>query len=40
MLSNRGRDEPLPGFKKVQPQVFAGLFPVKSEDYEDFRDAL
>src|SRR6185503_16141304 len=26
--------------KKVQPRVFAGLFPVKSEDYESFRDAL
>ncbi len=31
---------PLPGFKSVQPRVFAGLFPVKSEDYESFRDAL
>jgi GTP-binding protein LepA len=30
----------LPGFKKVQPQVYAGLFPVSSDDYEDFRDAL
>jgi GTP-binding protein LepA len=30
----------LPGFKKVQPRVFAGLFPIRSEDYEDFRDAL
>jgi GTP-binding protein LepA len=30
----------LPGFKKVRPQVYAGLFPVSSEDYEDFRDAL
>lgn len=30
----------LPGFKRVQPQVYAGLFPVNSEDYEDFRDAL
>src|SRR5690606_28882659 len=30
----------LPGFKKVQPQVFAGLFPVDSSDYEDFREAL
>ncbi|WP_369602796.1 translation elongation factor 4 [Hahella sp. SMD15-11] len=30
----------LPGFKKVQPQVYAGLFPVNSEDYDDFRDAL
>jgi GTP-binding protein LepA len=32
--------KPLPGFKPVQPQVFAGLFPISSEDYEDFRDAL
>ncbi len=30
----------LPGFKKVQPQVYAGLFPTSSDDYEDFRDAL
>ena len=29
-----------PGFKQVQPRVFAGLFPVKSDDYENFRDAL
>jgi len=33
-------DSPLPGFKMVQPRVFAGLFPVRSEDYESFRDAL
>jgi GTP-binding protein LepA len=32
--------EQLPGFKKVKPQVYAGLFPVSSDDYEDFRDAL
>ncbi len=31
---------PLPGFKQVQPRVFAGLFPVRSDDYEDFREAL
>ncbi|HLK71696.1 MAG TPA: translation elongation factor 4 [Steroidobacteraceae bacterium] len=31
---------PLPGFKQIQPRVFAGLFPINSEDYEAFRDAL
>lgn len=30
----------LPGFKKAQPQVFSGLFPVNAEDYEAFREAL
>ncbi|HEV8333594.1 MAG TPA: translation elongation factor 4 [Steroidobacteraceae bacterium] len=39
-LDARPASEPLAGFKKVQPRVFAGLFPVKSEDYEGFRDAL
>ena len=31
---------PLPGFKQVQPRVFAGLFPISSDDYENFREAL
>lgn len=31
---------PLPGFQKVKPQVYAGLFPVSSDDFEDFREAL
>lgn len=30
----------LPGFKKIKPQVYAGLFPIQSDDYEGFRDAL
>ncbi len=30
----------LPGFKKVRPMVFAGMFPVDSDSYEDFREAL
>lgn len=32
--------EPLPGFKTVKPQVYAGLFPVSTDDYEAFREAL
>jgi GTP-binding protein LepA len=32
--------EVLPGFKRIQPQVYAGLFPVSSDDFEDFREAL
>ena len=39
-MDNRPASEPLVGFKQVQPRVFAGLFPVNSEDYENFRDAL
>jgi GTP-binding protein LepA len=35
-----GSEEALPGFQKVKPQVYAGLFPVSSDDYENFRDAL
>ncbi len=33
-------DKRLPGFRQVQPRVFAGLFPISSDDFEDFRDAL
>ena len=32
--------EALPGFKTVRPQVYAGMFPVNSEDFENFREAL
>ena len=39
-LASRPCKESLPGFQEVQPRVFAGLFPIQSEDFEDFRDAL
>jgi len=32
--------EPLPGFKEVQPRVFAGMYPIEGDDYEAFREAL
>ena len=39
-LENRPAVTPLPGFKQIKPRVFAGLFPVDTDDYEKFRDAL
>jgi GTP-binding protein LepA len=33
-------EAPLPGFMMIQPRVFAGLFPVSSDDYENLREAL
>ncbi len=38
--ANRPAAHPLPGFEEVQPRVFAGLYPVSSDDYESLRDAL
>jgi GTP-binding protein LepA len=32
--------EPLPGFKEIQPQVFAGLYPTEASEYEGLRDSL
>lgn len=39
-LTNDPCAKPLPDFKQVQPRVFAGLFPIQSDEYENFREAL
>ena len=39
-LADRPAAKALPGFQKVQPRVFAGLYPIVSDDYEDLREAL
>ena len=39
-LAKGGADRPLPGFARLQPRVFAGLFPTDADDYPDLRDAL
>ena len=39
-FAKHGDENPLPGFKEVQPRVFAGLYPINSADYDSFRDAL
>ena len=39
--NNRGpATEALPGFKEIQPQVFAGLYPTEASEYDQLRDAL
>jgi GTP-binding protein LepA len=38
--ADRPAAEPLPGFRKAQPRVFAGLFPVESDDFGNLREAL
>ncbi|EKD54977.1 MAG: hypothetical protein ACD_60C00029G0004 [uncultured bacterium] len=38
--ANKPASSMLPGFKKIKPQVYAGLFPVHSDDFPAFRDAL
>lgn len=39
-LAQNPASQPLPDFKEVQPRVFAGLFPISSDDYENCREAL
>ena len=39
-MTDNPAGEALKGFKEVQPRVFAGMFPVSSDDYNDFRDSL
>ena len=39
-LADKRAAEPLPGFKEVKPQVFAGLYPVEANQYENLREAL
>ncbi len=39
-LAQQPAAEPLPGFKDIKPQVFAGLYPVESNQYDALRDAL
>ena len=39
-MTDNPASEALSGFKEVQPRVFAGMFPVSSDDYNDFRDSL
>jgi GTP-binding protein LepA len=38
--AERPASQALPGFQKVQPRVFAGLYPIDTDDFEDFREAL
>ncbi len=39
-LADRSAVEPLPGFKEIKPQVFAGLYPIETNQYDGLRDSL
>jgi GTP-binding protein LepA len=39
-LTKNAAPQRLPGFQRIKPQVYAGMFPISSDDYESFRDAL
>lgn len=39
-LTQRPAAEPLPGYKKAKPMVFAGIYPTEGEDYENLKEAL
>ena len=39
-LASRAAAKPLPGFKEIKPQVFAGLYPVESSEYDQLRESL
>jgi GTP-binding protein LepA len=39
-LADRRAPEPLPGFKEIKPQVFAGLYPVEASEYDQLRESL
>ncbi len=39
-LASKPAAEPVPGYQKVKPMVFAGIYPVEGEDYEDLKESL
>lgn len=39
-IANKGTERPLPGYEKVKPMVYAGIYPTDNDEYSDLRDAL